>query len=365
LVGKTIDYPDEIGPHPDFSDIGDDENEFHYIVSVFLDIKGSTKLATKLSLEEVRFIKNGTMVTAIDIFQAFDGHIHRLQGDAVFAFFGRKGIKKSQAIVDSLNATTCLQIFFQNTLAPMFEKIGLPKIKIRVGVDFGDDKDVMWSKYGIKNTCEITTTSLHTDLAAKLQNRAPSMGIMVGDNIVSYLDLPEEFISKKTYIESGERKNDDYILKTADYSYRMWKFDWDKYYTKFILFPNRETDSLYKANKDFSFKCFHDNGEDNENYSYEYKPNCGVLSKGVNLKFVIELPYMIKYDTIIWTVNNRGKEASNSKDSLNFEMNNYRGKKYCHQATAYTGHHYMNCKVKFQNRTIVNEYFGVFINDKC
>ena len=87
LVGKLQVYPEDIGSHPDFANLDENESTYHYIVSVFLDIKGSTKLATKLPLEDVKFIKNGTIITAIDIFQAFNGHIHRLQGDAVFAFF--------------------------------------------------------------------------------------------------------------------------------------------------------------------------------------------------------------------------------------------------------------------------------------
>ena len=105
LVGKQRKYPEEIGSHPDFANLQISECEYHYIVSVFVDIKGSTVLAAKLPLEDVRFIKNGILVTAIDIFQAFDGHIHRLQGDAIFAFFGRKDISKANAIIDALNAT--------------------------------------------------------------------------------------------------------------------------------------------------------------------------------------------------------------------------------------------------------------------
>jgi len=55
----------------------------------------------------------------------------------------------------------------------------------------------MWSLYGIKNCNEVTTTSIHTDLAAKLQAKAPGMGIMVGNNLLEYLDWPEEFYNSE------------------------------------------------------------------------------------------------------------------------------------------------------------------------
>ncbi|MDN8971993.1 adenylate/guanylate cyclase domain-containing protein, partial [Staphylococcus aureus] len=84
------------------------------------------------------------------------------------------------------------------TLKKFFESENLEPLKIRIGIDFGDDSSVLWSKYGIDGINEITSTSIHTDLASKLQNKAPSNKIMIGENINKYLDIPTKFRSIKT-----------------------------------------------------------------------------------------------------------------------------------------------------------------------
>jgi adenylate cyclase len=360
LVGKKKIYPENIGNHPDFAHLDEHNSEYHYIVSVFADLKGSTVLATKLPLEDVRFIKNGLLVTAIDIFQVFDGHVHRLQGDAIFALFGRRGISKADAIIDALNATTFLQYYIKNSLSPKFEELGFPPLKLRIGIDFGDDDKVLWTKYGIKNCSEITTTSVHTDLASKLQGRAPANSIMIGDNIVQYLDFPDEFHSVKTFQRDGQPIEDKYVISNEYLNYLMWKFDWEKYIPRFSFMetPNQYP---YKSTRDFSVSCFYKTRSEDD-YLTEYKGNCFALPKGLDLKFVADIKYHVKFDNILWEVQNRGVEATQA-GQLRFPMTCYEKKRHCLQSTAYKGHHYMVFTLKYQDRVIGQDYFGVYVKD--
>ena len=48
----------KIGNHPDFENLEHNQTLNHHCVSMFVDIKGSTRLALKYSLEEVRLIDN-------------------------------------------------------------------------------------------------------------------------------------------------------------------------------------------------------------------------------------------------------------------------------------------------------------------
>jgi len=357
LVGKTGGYPETVGGHPDFDYLGHDQTEHHYIVSVFADIKGSTKLATKLPLEDVRQIKNGSLTTMLDIVHAFDGHVHRLQGDGVLAFFGRKGMRPSQAIIDALNAVSFLQYFFQNVLRPMFEEQGYPPIRIRVGVDFGPDDKVLWSRYGIRYCDEVTTTSMHTDLASKLQGRSKSNGVMIGDNVRSHLDLPNEFYCCKMVTRDGQNAPDRYVLQFQDTTYNMWEFDWEKYLRRFLINPDRLDTGVCKAGERFRFECYYKVGE---SWQY-YHPNSVPLPKGVDLEFRLS-DIIFRYDTITWRVNNRGEEATNA-NQLDFEMKKSADKKGCLQSTAYKGHHYMICTMKHQGRILAKERIGVYVND--
>ncbi len=360
LVGKQEKYLEEIGGHPDFDYLDLDDKRYHYIVSVFVDIKGSTVMAAKMPLEDVRKIKNGLLVTAIDIFQVFDGHIHRLQGDAIFAYFGRVGIPKADAIIDALNATTFLQHYVKNSLSPYFEQLGFPAVKIRIGIDFGDDQQVLWTKYGIKNCSEITTTSIHTDLAAKLQSKALTNSSMIGENIKNYLDLPEEFYSVKKIQRNNESIEDRYVIDSSFIRYCMWKFEWEKYLDRFIFLERANQKYPYKSPKFFEIKCYYKTKDEKE-YINEYRCNCGSLPKGYDLLFKINIHPSVKLSEIIWEVNNRGVEAQ--KDKLNFFMNDFKNKKYCFQSTEYKGHHYMKCTLKYQDRIIGQDFFGVYVRD--
>jgi class 3 adenylate cyclase len=195
-------FSENIGTHPDFVEEINLPKE-QYVCSLFLDISGSTKLGLKFPLQTVRLYKNAILSSAIEIFQVFDGHIHRLQGDAVFAYFGHKNMSKSDAIINAINAATLMQSYNKYTLSDFFESNDLPPLKIRIGIDIGDDSQVLWSSFGIGGVQEITTTSIHTDLAAKLQNKAPKNSILIGENIYQYIDLPNEFLKVRTFTSNA------------------------------------------------------------------------------------------------------------------------------------------------------------------
>jgi class 3 adenylate cyclase len=356
LVGKQSSYPETVGGHPDFDYLTHDQTEHHYIVSVFADIKGSTKLATILPLEDVRQIKNGALATMIDIFHAFDGHIHRLQGDGVLAFFGRKGMRPAQAVIDALNATSFLQYYFQNVLRPMFEAKDYPPIRIRVGIDFGPDEKVLWSRYGIVNCDEVTTTSLHTDLAAKLQGFAKSNGVMIGDNVRDHLDLPDEFYRCKLVTRNGQQASERYVLQYRESVYNMWEFDWDRYLKRFLINPERLNTFRYKAGDHFEYRCYYSEND----IWYEYNPNSGPLKTGLRLKFELS-GIGFDYHSIVWQVQNRGNDVP--EESYEFEMEENRDQTTCPQETAYKGHHYMVCKIYNAGHVVAEERIGVYINN--
>lgn len=349
LVGKEQKYEETIGTHPDFKHLEKtNDSEQHYIVSMFVDIKNSTSIYLKTKdLIRTRYIKN-TMLRVITIFmQVFDGHIHRLQGDAVFSYFGWKDKCEEDAIIDSLNAASFLLYYIENRLNQQLEEENLAPIKLRIGIDFGEKEEVLWSEYGLYPSTEVTTTSIHTDLAAKLQNQASANIIMIGDNIKTFLDLPDEFITKKTYQENGEKKEKDYILKKPEKHYRMWVFQHENYLK---YFP-------FLENKSYHIICIADENQ--------YFPNISALNKYMDLKYRLYHPLTIpprgtNNIRFEWSKENRGKEAkdnnSEGKLSANKTKNNIAEEK-----TLFRGHHIMKCKI-FQNGRVQNEIkFGIFI----
>lgn len=351
LVGKNGEYRyrETIGTHPDFTHLENtDDVENHYIVSMFVDIKNSTSIYLKTGdLVWTKTFKN-TVLRIITIFmQIFDGHIHRLQGDAVFSYFGWRDKCEEDAIIDSLNAASFLLYYIENGLNIQLEELNLPPVELRVGIDFGESEEVIWSEYGLSPSTEVTTTSLHTDLAAKLQNRASANSIMIGDNIKTFLDLPEEFIEVKTYQRNGYKKEKKYILEKPEKQYRMWVF---RHYNYLKYFPVLQNDN-------FTMTCF--------SGGMQYFPNISALDKGVSLTYRVNHPLTIPQRgtnniRFRWTKENRGSEAKDQKQDGVLSASITRDNE-AYESTAYRGHHVMICKVIQNARVQSTIKFGIFI----
>lgn len=369
LFGKSeTPFSNTIGIHPDFEDLEETEVRNQYICSLFLDISGSTKLGLKFPLSTVRFYKNAILKSAIEIFQVFDGHIHRLQGDAVFAYFGHKGMKKSDAIINALNAASLMQSYNKYTLSEFFINNDLEPLRIRIGIDIGDEHQVLWSSYGLDQTTEVTSTSIHTDLAAKLQAKAPRNNILIGENVYSYMDLPEEFIKIKTVSKNGEKQEDKYVINDTHLKayYQMRIFDWEKYLSSFSFLPKNQT-TRYRSPDDFEIIC--QVSEDLQNI-VPLKSNTRAIQKDAGLGFKLILKRALtmkkfKPSRIEWKVINRGIEARESESGLIYSMDKFKDKYTCEQSSAYNGHHYMECSFyDSQGKLVGQDRFGIFVNDE-
>ncbi len=150
----------KIGEHPDFIHLkGTKNNEFHYITSVFIDIKGSTNLHKKHNLETIYTITNTIQAAAIHTCVMFGGHIQRLQGDGVFSYFGGKSVTKEEAVEKSIQASSFFTYFVKYDLPRVFQHDGVDRISTRIGIDFGDDNKVMWASFGLGIVLPICRTT--------------------------------------------------------------------------------------------------------------------------------------------------------------------------------------------------------------
>jgi adenylate cyclase len=215
-----------IGLHPDFQYLkGSGDIEMHYIVSIFIDIKGSTALHKEYELNEIFEITNTIQTAAIHTCLAMGGHVQRLQGDGVFAYFGGKTISKEQAVQSAMIACSMFTYFVKNDLKNIFLQDNIEDIKTRIGVDFGDDSDVMWANFGVANVSELTTLSLHTSLASKMQSEATPNGIVVGQYIKDRMKSSETYFN---YVidSKGEIKRYIFQNEKKGFRYTQYAFNW-------------------------------------------------------------------------------------------------------------------------------------------
>lgn len=196
-----------IGCHPDFLHLeGTDKKEFHHITTMFVDIKNSTRLALRYPLDQVQHIKNSILRAASETVRAMDGHVHRFMGDALMAYFGGKTQSKESTAMAAVCCAAMLRTLMQQVVVPTLNarQIDAADIGFRVGIDFGDDAEVLWSSYGFSEVNEVTATSFHVDSSAKLQSMASKDCSMLGGNLLKFLDFPSVLTSQKFEKRDGE-----------------------------------------------------------------------------------------------------------------------------------------------------------------
>jgi adenylate cyclase len=225
-MGLNPNFNQKPGLHPDFAYLKDSNSiEKHYIVSMFIDIKGSTNLFKKYLPETVLVITNTLQRAAIHTCLVFGGYIHRLQGDGLFVYFGGKSISEEKATIMALQCASVFTYFVKNDLKNLFLEQGIERINTRIGIDFGFKDDVIWAKAGIGEISEVTTCSLHTSLASKMQAKAEANGIVIGDKVKAKDKLIAEH-SQPVCIRTKD-ENDRYIFQIPEENFRYTQYDFD------------------------------------------------------------------------------------------------------------------------------------------
>lgn len=360
--GTNVDAFDNIsiGAHPDFMDLDDSSYLNHHCVSVFVDIKGSTRLIEKYSLLEVRLVKDSLLTLAIHVANQFGGHVQRLQGDGIFLQFVRRDRKQNDAIINALNATSILAQFVSVGLAEMMEKYDLRPIKIRIGIDFGKSEDVLWSYYGIPNCGELTTTSLHTDMAAKLQSKAYDNSILIGGNVKEVLDLKNDFYS---IFENRDSKEKVYYI-SRQFTYPFYVFNWKVYLLSLpFVWKTSDGKTLEIREKSINIECIISDA-DNSNIE-RYYPNSKSIPKGKKIKYNLkrgQSNYIkLDFERIEWLAFNSGKEAEDIGHSRHDFDKLYHDKNFCETSASYLGHHYVECRLIKQHGNNERITFPIFV----
>ncbi|RZK14907.1 MAG: hypothetical protein EOO43_15700, partial [Flavobacterium sp.] len=258
-LGK-VNYNQDLGLHPDFGHLkATDNTEEHYIISCFVDIAGSTNMFKKFSKEAVFLITNTLVKANIHTALIHGGYVQRIQGDGLFIYFGGKNITKETAVKNAMLSLSTYSYFVQNDIKEFLLAQGVENISIRSGIDLGDAEDVLWGSCGIDGISEVTTCSLHTSLASKMQSKAAKCGIVAGANVMAAMAGSEDYftvVSKRTGDE-----NDRYIFKNPDenFYYTQYDFNWDK-------FLKKQPNAIFDQNGKLGFQIASNNQQLNPEY---------------------------------------------------------------------------------------------------
>ncbi|MFX2610917.1 nucleotide-binding domain-containing protein [Enterobacter mori] len=371
---KKADVNEAIGCHPDFDDLRvNDELRNGYAVTMFFDIAGSTKLGKTYPPEMVFNIKNTIIRYVIEIIQAFDGHVHRIMGDAVMAFFRseEKSIegKKIDSAIDAINAGVYILEFMEQVIRPELGDQGSEeRIGVRLGIDYAKDDEIVWGNYGVSGAFEVTATSYHVDVAAKLQQAADTDTIMIGENLKSLLGLGMEYLSTKWKWAKNEDGTEfkrhyryvkpNYRVKGSQINYLQYVFDREAYF-KFLPYgiESKNTSVVLTASANNVEKKI-------------YCPCSESLDKGMSLNFhvIFSAPAGLPY-TVKAVKRNTGPEAEKNSALKEVKkdrtMSFYAGQWHADisESTSYHGLHHMEIKIYDSHDIEVDStIFSIFIS---
>ncbi|HEJ9060176.1 TPA: adenylate/guanylate cyclase domain-containing protein [Serratia fonticola] len=339
---------------------------------MFFDIAGSTKLGKTYPPEVVFDIKNTVIRYVIEIIQAFDGHVHRIMGDAVMAFFrSNKKTLENREIdsgIDAINAGIYILEFMEQVVRPeLGDAQAEHPIGVRVGIDYAKEEDIVWGNYGTSGAFEVTATSYNVDVAAKLQQAAGTDHIMIGENLKVLLGLGNEYLSvpfRNYKDEDGNECRRDYPYVRPNYrvrgeqiNYKQYVLDSDMYFT-FLPY------GIESKNINVSLTASR-NGT-----SIQYFCPCAEsLDKGMSLTFHVtyNAPPQERF-TVKSVKKNTGPEARAKGDTspkTRFkEMQYYDSAWHADvtEATSYHGLHHMNIIILNENSEKVDEtVFSIYI----
>lgn len=302
-----------IGHHPDFEHLKHSRAvEMAPITTLFLDMMGSTKLGLVRPLEQVFRIKNAVIQATMDVIRAFDGHVHRIMGDAVMAYFGRKGAPPERGAIDALNCAATLRALIGDLIATRIATGDADEHGIRIGLDHGAAHKVLWSAYGYPGMEEVTATSFHVDVASKLQHRAGRNQIMIGAALRDLLDIPDTLLAPKTVLRDGELHEVPFVEPNYTLpdgrptNYRQYLFDGDEYIRCTRLGP-----ILAERDVDVVVDIGETDACDEALPVTPYAPGGRMLAKDRHLKFDVSIRFQPRTPfEVRFKVENHGIEAT-------------------------------------------------------
>lgn len=391
---KYFDKPDynytTIAQHPDFNHLkNSDEQINQYICSMFIDIKGSTRLSLKYDLPFVYKFKNAVIQACIEVIRSFDGYVHRIMGDAVLGFFGSSKITKEQAILDCMNCAAMLKVVLEQNIQPWLieEKPDFEDVQdfgFRIGCNFGDDHEVLWANYGYGATGEVSPTGLPVDLSAKLQGLSSKNKSMIGQGILHFFNWPENFSQVKTKVKDGETINilyvtPNYVKDDRPLNYMMRELD-QKNYLQGLPIPTEIKQNLcsgaiiHNSLITLKNKVTFPNGE-----VYDFKSNSKVLPKNslitteVNIfnESILLFPLSIKFikknnlgfnneTELLDTIDIKDEQEFSVFYSTGQMQNTNIHKKSISRDCMYRGIHQLICEVRNkENRLIFRDIVNV------
>lgn len=221
----TSSVVNEVLKNPEKLKLGGEKKELSVL---FSDIRGFTSISEKMTPEELVHLLNEYLTTMTDIVFSNDGLLDKYIGDAVMAVFGApidQPDHASRACKTALEMIRNLEILNEE-----WQKRGIPKIKIGVGISSGP---MVVGNMGSERRFDYTVMGDTVNLGSRLESITKFYGVSIILSEESYLQVKDNFVCREldiVKVSGKERPSKIYELlieqdQDANHSVFAKKFD--------------------------------------------------------------------------------------------------------------------------------------------
>jgi len=187
------------------------------VVILFVDIDGSTKMSITLSPEKFATILHVFSQEMSLATSEYGGYVLKYVGDAIISLFPAE-FDRGQASKNALECAKDMQRIIKECINPELSARGLPRVTVKMSIDYGDVQVVLYGKSLERSHIDIVGSSI--SMAAKMIALAKNWQIVIGQSVSKNLDSSQNLIEMKvdptrwTYID--EKTGGSYKMYTLE-----------------------------------------------------------------------------------------------------------------------------------------------------
>lgn len=154
------------------------------MIVLYVDLVGSTEITLSLPEEKVAIIIRSFAQEMSSIIKQHDGFVLKFVGDAVIGYF----VAEAMPLVATDNAVNCAKAMItvvEKGMNPILNQYDYPELKIKIGMDFGQNIIVSYGANKEKSHVDILGPTMN--IASKIQNTASPNQILIGDDVYQKL----------------------------------------------------------------------------------------------------------------------------------------------------------------------------------
>jgi class 3 adenylate cyclase len=180
------------------------------MIILYVDIVGSTTLSQSLSADKLAILIKIFAQEMSYLVTAYNGYILKYAGDSVIAFFPIID-KINEVAKNAVNCARSMINIVHYALNPVLIKYNYPEIKVKIGIDLGENQIVSIGK-------RLDIIGYTMSITAKIVDFARAWNVIIGEWVYNSLDnemrslFKEAKISKKLWNYKDSKEGKDYHL---------------------------------------------------------------------------------------------------------------------------------------------------------